>query len=357
MRKERVRGLLAIFLWAVLGSVAFAQPITVPKETWSWIPFNQAKCANGKSTGLGVNLTDKSKRVLIYFHGGGACWSYQRCYGLLRTAVHITGGYNEAEFYREVEKFSERPFLDRNNARNPFRDYNFVYLPYCTGDIHAGNNVVNYSQGRGRNEIKKTHHVGYKNIAVFLPRITATFPDTKYVLLLGTSAGGCGAWYNWGQVQEAFGSAVRVDVLIDSCPMLRPPYLSEEREQAWRTQWNLHHTLPEDCRDCFRNLDALYDYYATKYPHSRAALVSYHNLDLAVESIFGIRPRQFKRGLDDLVKSRFNKHKNLKYFFVEGWGHVLSDKKMLEIERDRIFFVEWIHQMVDNNPQWTSIPP
>src|SRR5262245_55134744 len=46
------------------------QPITAPSDQWTWIPFDDAFCGNGTTTGIGVNPTTKSTRVLIFLEGG-----------------------------------------------------------------------------------------------------------------------------------------------------------------------------------------------------------------------------------------------------------------------------------------------
>ena len=40
-------------------------PITAPAETWTWVPTDGMQCGNGAATGIGVNLTDRSDRVMI----------------------------------------------------------------------------------------------------------------------------------------------------------------------------------------------------------------------------------------------------------------------------------------------------
>src|ERR1700683_4943900 len=85
-------------------------------------------------------------------------------------------------------------FFDRTAAANPFKDYSYVYVPYCTGDNFAGANVVQYGG-------MTAMHVGFRNVSAFLSRIVPTFPAATHVVLAGSSAGGFGAIFNWGQTQ------------------------------------------------------------------------------------------------------------------------------------------------------------
>src|SRR5262245_37715913 len=72
-------------------------PIGAPEFAWTWIPFENSTCANGASTGIGVNLSSLSNRVAIFLAGGGACWDELTCY-TLDTAAFIESGFGETEF-------------------------------------------------------------------------------------------------------------------------------------------------------------------------------------------------------------------------------------------------------------------
>jgi len=62
--------------------------IVAPNETWTWIPVDGMQCGNGGATGIGVNLTDRSDRVMIFLQGGGAGWVATTCFGG-KSAVNI----------------------------------------------------------------------------------------------------------------------------------------------------------------------------------------------------------------------------------------------------------------------------
>ena len=39
--------------------------------------------------------------------------------------------------------------FDDDNRRNPFKDWSKVFIPYCTGDLHAGSSEVAYTDVDG----------------------------------------------------------------------------------------------------------------------------------------------------------------------------------------------------------------
>jgi hypothetical protein len=324
-------------------------PLTGPSEAWSWVPFSDAFCADGSATGIGVNLTDRSSRVLVYLEGGGACWDAYTCYTLM-SAANFSTGYDAAKFTAESTSLLAQPggFFDRGAATNPFRDYSYVFVPYCTGDVHAGSNVATYG---GRN----AKHVGYENMAAYLRRIVPTFPQAERVILAGSSAGGFGALINWRQAQRAFG-AVRVDVIDDSGTPLPPDVSSGSASQqaAEVSAWGLGAALPPDCADCMLHLDALFGYYVKTLPTQRLALLSYQQ-DSVLPAFFGITGAQFQAGLDAERKTELDGHAGLHYFIAPGPGHVLFFQPGLRSGAATLS--GWIEQMVGDAGGWASVAP
>jgi len=78
-----------------------ADPITAPEEMWTWVAFPDSRCGNGVPTGIAVNRTSRSRRVLFWLEGGGACWDAATCFAL-RTAPTIESGYTEATYDGEI---------------------------------------------------------------------------------------------------------------------------------------------------------------------------------------------------------------------------------------------------------------
>jgi len=321
-------------------------PISAPMEQWTWVPFDDAFCANGTPTGIGVNLTDKSKRVLIYLQGGGACWSEFTCY-TLKIAANFSTGYGPLEFMGDEKTLGSTFFFDRAQAGNPFKDYSFVFVPYCTGDVHAGSNTVTY----GAN---KAMHVGWQNMTAYLARIVPTFPSPERIYVSGSSAGGYGAGFNWRHVQDAFGAAIRVDLIDDSGQPLPAPYAKDMLIQTWRTQWNLDVAFPPGCAECLTKFDALFDWYGKAYPNQRGALLSYQT-DTVISQFYGISTAEFSMALDALETTRIDPYKNLHYFNATGMNHTLWGKPM--VATNGVTVQQWLTQIVTDDPAWTSQHP
>ncbi len=325
--------------------------IAAAAATWTWVPFPDAFCANSTTTGIGVNLNSGSNQVLIYLEGGGACWSDLTC-NTLQTAVNFSTGYGAADFAAESTDTSYLAspggFFDRTSTANPFKDYNYVYVPYCTGDEHAGNNVVTYGG-------KTALHVGFDNMSAYLKRIVPTFPSATQVVLVGTSTGGFGAAFNWWQTQQAFG-AIPVALIDDSGTFMPPDILAlgDGANVTQSTQWNLPSTLPPGCTACATALDAIFGYYASVFPNNRGALLSYVQ-DSVLPAYYGITTSEFTSGLNELTAAQFDPNANLHYFTVSGPGHVLFFTPSLAT--DGVTVEQFITKMVTGDPTWTSVHP
>jgi len=213
------------------GAFQPGSPITgLTDQTWVRVDFPEAHCRSGSATGISVNANSASKKLVIFLEGGGACFNTLTCAANPSSATFGTpsGG-----------------ILNRADMANPVRDWNFIDIPYCTGDVFAGNNPNGSVPGVGAQQF-----VGYTNMGAFLQRIVPTFPGLTQVLLTGVSAGGFGASANFGQVTRAF-APVPVAVLDDSGPSMRDPFLTGCLQQEQVNLWGFDKTVLAECGcDC-----------------------------------------------------------------------------------------------------------
>jgi hypothetical protein len=80
--------------------------------------------------------------------------------------------------------------FDLANPENPLRDYDMVYVTYCTGDVYLGSRETTYT---GRNGDVTIRHNGYTNAQAALAWAFETFPAPESVAVMGCSAGGLGS--------------------------------------------------------------------------------------------------------------------------------------------------------------------
>lgn len=244
---------------------------TMPANTWSWVPVQGTMCRDGSPTGIALNLNPSSKNLVIYLEGGGACFNLTTCIAnpacFTPPAVTTDGGASGAEGGAGAADGAAPPpacagfltfdsrltgttgsggIFNRADAANPVKDWNFVYVPFCTGDLHGGLNTdVTVAGVAGKQQF-----VGYANMQRDLARLVPTFPSLTKVLLTGISAGGFGAAINYPQTAKAF-APVPVYSLDDSGPPMSDPYLASCLQSEQATLWGLDKTLLVNCGpDC-----------------------------------------------------------------------------------------------------------
>jgi hypothetical protein len=324
--------------------------------SWTFVPFPEAHCMNGTSTGIGVNLSPSgTQRLLIFLEGGGACFDAITCSG-----VAGASGFGSANLAGASGQLDNYGIFRRADEDNPLRDWTFVYVPYCTGDAHAGTNPDGY-EGR--------EQVGFLNVQAYLRRLVPTFRDSEMVLLAGSSAGGLGAFANFDQVQHAFGCAP-VHMLDDSGPVLGDEYLRPCLQNIARELWGL--TPPADCPQCAQEdgggLSVLWSYLAQKYPDRRFGFLS-TTADRTFRTFFGygLSPRcnfpqsmsaeMFEEGIVELRDAIVSPYSNVHTFYVRSDGHTFLPFDLTRSMAGGLTVGAWITQLVEDDPAWTNVGP
>ena len=141
---------------------------------WQSIPGGpDCKCSDGSPFEIWERPADPTK-VMLYFEGGGACFSAETC------------GPDSPTYKRNLE-LGVAPDLggvfDATNPENPIADWSIVYVPYCTGDVHLGDTETVYS------DTVTIDHNGFNNADFGLQTVVADYPDVEQLLVAGSSAG------------------------------------------------------------------------------------------------------------------------------------------------------------------------
>src|SRR5262245_22762205 len=216
-------------------------PLSPTMNAWTWVDFPESSCDDGTATGIGINQ-GTSDNLIVFLNGGGACWDYLTCFQL---GTASRGPFGKAEFDGLSASVSTGTIFDRNDTTNPFRDWSFVFVPYCTGDVHAGDNVVMYSDNMGM-DTHTYHHTGHKNMLAFVPRIAGTWPSPGKLVLSGSSEGGYGASFNFDTFRQYWPSG-KLYLLDDSGPTLEDDAIPSGYKREWYANWRLDKVLDPVC--------------------------------------------------------------------------------------------------------------
>jgi len=254
---------------------------------WTWHDIEGAKCRDGSSTGFFLHRGTAPK-LIIYLEGGGACINDGFCAynpankdfiltGTGETVIGSAFGTMAGRQQPGAYEGAMRGIHDLANNENPYKDWNHVYVPYCTGDVYAGTKENAMVPGL----VEPQQFVGHRNMQKFIGRLVPTFKDSvDTVVLTGASAGSFGAALNFSMVQDAFGS-VRVFPVLDSgVPFIdNPTTWPACMQKVWRETWGLNDMLPPDCTDCFHADGGgmgtgLADFLLEKHPNATLAVVT-----------------------------------------------------------------------------------
>jgi len=333
---------------------------TTPKQ-WVYVPVDGSQCMDGSPTGIGVNL-GTSGDLVIYLEGGGACFNDGTC-----SHVAHPDGWGPAAFDVNIAPYNIGLF-DRLDDANPLHDATFVFVPYCTGDVHAGSKP----DGMGGRKF-----VGYQNVGHALDLLVPQSKDVKRVVLAGSSAGGFGALINYDRTQTAFG-ATPVHLLDDSGPPLEDSVLTPCLQQMFRTSWNLDAALPAGCTACTQpdggGLENAVGWLADAHPDRRLALVT-STRDGTIRSFYGygypdcvagasdpLMPEDvFSGGIAQLRDQELASHPNFRVYSKDSLEHVwlLYEPETISPHSDGTgeHLSDWLTAMLDPSATWDSVAP
>jgi len=324
-------------------------------DGWSWLPVEGSRCARGATAGIGIRRGTQSEDLLIYLQGGGACWNRGTCapshaqfgplcnYGADLCALDSEGGTKpisvhvassdpfpatgQGAFVNDLAVLDRTEILSASLEGNPFRGATAIYVPYCTGDLHAGNATVEFDvrAGFGLPVTKRAFHfAGAANMELYLAELKARFPQTRRIWLTGSSAGGYGATFNFERVRAAFPDA-EVHLLADSAPLIQPHWW-EQAKALWQPDF------PSDCADCDQGLPNWLSHVLDGAgPRHRVALLAYDR-DATLSYYFfagpGLEPLlnpptgTYRAALNELL-TKYEGRTHAGAFVLPGTQHVM----------------------------------
>jgi hypothetical protein len=153
------------------------------ERSWTKIePGGDTICARGDEFHFFVRGGTVNKLAIV-FDGGGACWNAETC------------GIADAIFDPKADPELPDPgdgIGNNEDEENPFRDWYQVFIPYCTGDVHWGDNDMTYPGQNGMPDVT-IHHKGQVNTKAVLDWVYERFEKPDTIFVTGMSAGSYGS--------------------------------------------------------------------------------------------------------------------------------------------------------------------
>ena len=183
----------------------------------------------------------KSPNLVVYFEGGGACWDSETC-----TYPDGKLSAGAPQYFAASLATSQHPadlhgMFNLSRSDNPVKDWNMVYVPYCTADLHAGATTRTYDNVghpvyTSLPASFPIRHNGHSNTMVVLDWVRRNVTSPQRVLVAGSSAGGYGASIQFPWLRQLYPLA-QINVLADASQGVTTP--TWDQSTPGRGSWSL----------------------------------------------------------------------------------------------------------------------
>ena len=174
---------------------------------------------------------------------GGACWDYASCSGQSPLSAAHLDGVPDDLMTPNGSSANISPLIRRDTGA-PTSDFNLVYVPYCTGDVHTGNNVITYEDPEGIGAPITFQHAGHANVLAISEYLAEQFPAIDRLFITGCSAGGAGSLINYYFLRSKLAPA-RGYLMNDSGPIFPSSGKSAPLHAEIRQSWNVDSIFAE----------------------------------------------------------------------------------------------------------------
>jgi hypothetical protein len=337
-----------------------------PREAyfrWQKIEIPGLKCGNDSQYKVFANYSDTSDNLVVVMEPGGACWDYDSCTGKngVRGAANPNGVPDDHYTFGMITS----PFLVRGAEESPTRDWNMIYLPYCTGDVFTGNKVATYHDDTGQNPDVVFHHDGHRDMTAVAEWLNGQFTHVPKMLVTGCSAGGVGSLVNYHFLRKGVKAAEKAYLLDDSGPIFPSNSFSGPMHAKIREAWDLASIggeLPAGFN--LSDMGTVNTALADEFPNDRLATTFFQrdmNFSLYSYERFYQAPttadihRMWASDtskLVDLYKTRSNLYYFLPYFRPVNDSHctTLFTFQGSDIEDHQMTLRQWVNDFVGDKP-------
>jgi hypothetical protein len=300
-------------------------------------------------------------KVVMYYMGGGACWDSLTC-NLPTCSTSPPADLNGFA----------AGFADLTNENNPFRDWNVVFVSYCSCDVHFGDATQDYGA-------LTVEHKGYHNSKVAEKWAREHFLNPEEVLVTGSSAGAYGAWFNAPLLHEVW-PASQIHVLADAGNGV----ITEDFLQNEFSNWNFDANLPNipgvlEAITEMGGMPAYTEAVATEFPETNWAHYStlhdggsggqtgFYNVMLVGSPVGGLTWWEASCAFGDVALAQSQQTfvavpDNYRYYFGTGSRHTMfgNNKVYDDITGNVPTVVDWVNAMLASGPDgrdanWTNV--
>src|SRR5690349_8136352 len=313
-------------------------------------------------------------KLLVYYEGGGACWEQLTCtVPACDTTVKTDAGSGS-----DNPQFATTGFADQSNPANPFRDWNVVFVSYCSCDIHFGDAAQDYANVDPAHPLHIEHR-GFENARVVEKWAREHFVDPDEIFVTGSSAGAYGAWFHAPLLQEVW-PASHFQVLADAGNGVVTQDFLDNSFPHWNFVGNIPPEFPE-IKDIIQNGGGIpaftefvagrfpatrWAHYATAYDGGSGGQTGFYNIMLNGNNpIAALSWWNGSCAFNDVMVQQANDTyaaiapltNNYRYYIGTGSRHTMwgSNKVYNDTTGGVPLLVDWVNGMLDGTPAWTNV--
>ena len=311
-----------LLVCAALAGCAGGGDDEVATGTWMRVePGGKTRCARGGEYAFWLRRGDP-KKLVVFFQGGGGCFDE-------RTCAEGSSWFDD-RVDAEDDPGLQSGMLDLANPKNPFRDWSWVYIPSCGGDVHTGDARVRYGS-------VVVEQRGWQNAHAALERAFREF-DPDAILVAGCSAGSVGSAWHAEDVIRAWPDA-RVAQLGDSLAFLyhRPIRLGDFGANRHFPSFFQVGDRPWTMEEFERRLTRAYpDVMFARFNHAS------DDVQQAFYEAVGGNPADFPGRLR-AVEARLKRLPNYRSYLACGDGHcALPTPEFSSLRVDGVLLRDWV---------------
>ena len=263
--------------------------------------------------------------------------------------------------------------FDAKNPDNPFKDWYFVYIPYCTGDIHWGASDVDYVDFLDflPTDSWTIRHRGFVNFKLVMQWVEENFQMPFRIFVTGSSAGGYGAIMGFPTIKEAYPDS-QVYVLGDAANGIVGEDFQEDSIFNWDIQvptwipgFEAGYTPDMEISDVYLNIA---DYYTDSKLGQFTTAWDWNQTFFYYVMLNIDDPGSWETGwpaewcswnskMLDYAYETADGAPNYRYYIAAGDYHtIMMSPEFYTEDSAGVSFAKWVKMMVNNplNPHWGS---
>ncbi|HUF97655.1 MAG TPA: pectin acetylesterase-family hydrolase [Ilumatobacter sp.] len=318
-------------------TTAAAQP-----AAWNSFQLDDCQCSDGSEVTFFQRDADPTK-VVLYFEGGGACFSLETCDPNGDPTYSMTspdsGGFLT----------NRGGLFDFENAENPLTDHSFIYVPYCTGDVHSGDATTEYGEGVDGEDVVIEHR-GFPNGMAALDHLVSEYPEIEQLVVTGASAGSVPTPLFAGLASDLLPDADIVTFGDSSGAYPDVPALNAGIGALWGTM----NAVPDwpataDVTPETWSLPGMYVYAGLHAPNVRFGRFDYafDETQSAFSALAGIPADELVTLIDGTEQMAEDAGVSVAKYVAAGDEHtIIGSDELYEMETEGVRLIDWITELI-----------